>query len=418
MRVCFLAPELLPNQGGVGTYSVELLRQMAGRVDLTVLAPLRERNGERYDAARIEAFFGNRFEVRTISAARDTFVYNARFQRAVRREVGRLVRSGEVDLVHSQHAHMPDLLFDRRSKSVPLVRTIHTTIAGQREGINVAREAGAGLEASERWQILLAPLLRRAERSILRRPRDRYIAVSDWMRDHLVSGGTASERIRVIHCGGDPDRFRPDRRDPTRLRSSPDARVILFPGRPTIVKGAAVLARAIPEVVRQVPSAEFVFTGGGSDDFLRLAALPPSVRAHIRFLGYLPFPELPTIFASADIMVAPTFYENFPIRILESMASGVPAVASAVGGIPESVLPDRTGVLVPPGNSDALAKELVALVRDDDRRARLGRAARELVIERFTWRRAADETLAYYRDLRALGSTYQTPNEVATPRGP
>lgn len=408
MRVCFLAPELLPNQGGVGTYSVELLRQMAGRVDLTVLTPLRSRDGERYDRGQIESYFGHKLTALTISEARDTFVYNARFQRAVRKTVPKIARSEGVDVLHSQHAHMPDLLLDAKSRALPTVRTIHTTIEGQREGIRIARAAGAGLESSERWQIVLAPLLQASERSILGRPGARFVAVSEWMRDHLASKAIDPLRIRVIHCGGDPERFRPGLRDTSRLRSTPDSRTVLFPGRPTVVKGASILARAIPLVLQRLPLAEFRFTGGGEEEFLRLASFPPAVRDHVRFLGYLPYEELPGVFASADLMVAPTFYENFPIRILESMASGVPVVASAVGGIPESVVPRRTGLLVPPGDPEALASAIAELLASDDAREAYGRAARELILDKYTWRRAADATLDCYRETMnaaALGTS-------------
>jgi glycosyltransferase involved in cell wall biosynthesis len=396
IRVCFLAPELLPNQGGVGTYSVEILRRLAGRVDLTVLTPLRLGRGEVYDRRRLEEYFGHGITVLTISEARDTFRYNLAFQRAVGRFLRAHRRADRFDLVHSQHAHMPDLLSRRSLRDVPTIRTMHTTIRGQREGIRIARSLGGGLESSERWQVALAPVLSAAEASILRRPSDTYIAVSDWMRRELEAEGIPPERIRVIHCGGDPTRFRPELRDEGRLRSAPDRRVVFFPGRPTLVKGASVLARAIPIVIDRFPAAEFVFTGGGAEEFLRLAQLPASAAAHVRFLGYLPYDDLPRLYASADLVIAPTYYEDFPIRILESLASGVPVVASEVGGIPEVVATGRTGALVPPGDPAALADAIVDLLSDDARRQRLGAAGRLRILEEFSWDRAAALTLQLY----------------------
>lgn len=399
MRVCFLAPELLPNHGGVGTYSVEVLRQLAGRVDLTVLTPLRREGTEVYDRARLEEYFGHRFEVLPISPARDTFVYNLAFQRAVRRFLGRRAAHGQFDLIHSQHAHMPDLLTRRRGRPPATVRTMHTTILGQRHGIRVAQRLGGHLEASERWQLLLAPILDVAEWSVLERSRDTYIAVSRWMEGELRTRGIAANRVRVIHCGGDPERFRPELRQDDLLRSSPERRVVLFPGRTTLVKGAGVLAQAIPRVLRQFPDAEFVFTGGSAADFLRLATLSPEAAARVRFLGYLPYDALPKVFASADLVVAPTYYEDFPIRILESLAAGVPVVATNVGGIPEVVLPGRTGALVPPGDSNQLADSIAALLADDAGRRRLGAAGRRAIVEEFSWQRAGEETLRLYRAL-------------------
>jgi glycosyltransferase involved in cell wall biosynthesis len=399
MRVCFLAPELLPNQGGVGTYSVEILRQICGKVDLTVLTPLRRKGNEEFDRQRLEEYFDHRITALPISEARDTFVYNLAFQRAVRRYFRRELRREGFDIIHSQHAHMPDLLVRPDPELPPTVRTVHTTIEGQRQGIRIARELGGGLESSERWQIALAPVLSAAERSIFRRRHDTYIAVSGWMRRELEERGTAPSRIRVVHCGGDPQRFRPELRDPSRLRSDPDQRVVLFPGRPTLVKGSSVVARAIPRVLDRFPRAEFVFTGGGSADFFRLAKLSSEAARHVRFLGYLPYDDLPPVFASADLSIAPTYYEDFPIRILESLASGVPVVASEVGGIPEVVVPGSTGALVRPGDPDALTDAIVTMLEDDAGRVRLGANGRRRIEEEFSWQRAGESTLELYRGL-------------------
>lgn len=397
MRVCFLAPELLPNQGGVGTYSVEILRQLAGRGEITVLTPLRKRGSEVYDRRRLEEYFGHRCEVLPISEARDTFLYNLAFQRGVRRYLVGEGRAEGFDLIHSQHAHMPDLLVPGGRRLPPTVRTVHTTIEGQRRGIRIARELGGRLESSERWQVALAPVLRAAEWAVLRRPNDSFIAVSNWMRGELEAGGIAADRIQVIHCGGDPERFRPELRQPERLRSTPESRVVLYPGRPTLVKGAGVLARAIPRVVERFPRAEFVFTGGGAEEFLRLATLSPSVAGHVRFLGYLPYDDLPTVFASADLMIAPTYYEDFPIRILESLASGIPVVASEVGGIREVVVTGSTGTLVPPGDPGALADAIVDLLENDGLRSRLGANGRRRIVEEFSWQNAGQRTWELYR---------------------
>jgi type III pantothenate kinase len=263
----------------------------------------------------------------------------------------------------------------------------------------VARRLKGVLEPGERYQVLLAPVLQTAEWTVLHRPRDSYIAVSDWTRTELLARGIAPERIHVIHCGGDPTRFGPDRRSETLLRSAPDRRVVLFPGRPTLVKGASVLAHALPRVIEQFPGAEFAFTGGGAEDFLKMVPLSPALRSHIRFLGYVPFDQLPRIYASADLVVAPTYYENFPIRILEALASGVPVVASAVNGIPESVLPGKTGTLIPPGDPVRLADAIVELLRDDALRARMGIEGRRLITDRFSWARAGAETAELYRQV-------------------
>jgi glycosyltransferase involved in cell wall biosynthesis len=400
-RVCFLAPELLPNQGGVGTYCIELLRGLAGRVDLTVLTPVRAKGTTVYDRATIEEYFDHRFEVATISTADDTFLYNVAFQRAVRRYLNDRSRRGRFDIVHAQHAHMPDLLWDAGRHGGRTVRTVHSTIEGQREGIQIARSLGGGLQDSERWQLALSPILQVAEWTVLQRPRDTYIAVSEWNRGQLMERGIVPERIRTIHCGGDPARFSPALRDSAREGVDPSTLTVLFPGRPTLVKGSGVVARALPEILRRVPRARFVFTGGGAEEFLSLVDLTPELRQRVDFKGYVPYDSLPKIYAGSDLVIAPTYYDSFPIRILEALSSGVPVVASSVGGIPESVRPGETGRLIPSGDSGALTEAVVDLLEDDAGRRRMGANGRRLVEEQFSWQRAADSTRQLYSDLVA-----------------
>lgn len=397
MKVCFLAPELLPNRGGVGSYSIGILRELSRTLDMFVVAPRRWEGEESYGPREIEAYFDHRIRADVISEARDSFVYNARFQLALLRHFPALERAEHFDLVHAQHAHMPDLLSGPLHTGVPTVRTVHSTIEGQREGIREADRQGGLRDVADEWQIALGPFLDAAERSVLGRRRDQYLAVSGWTREGLIARGIAPGRIRVAHCGVDPAVFRPDLRAPELVRASADERVVLFPSRLTLIRGSSVLAKAIPRILAAVPQARFVITGRKQEDSEKVLPLPPSVQPYVRFLGHQPYDRLPAIYASSDVVVVPTFYDNFPIRILESLASAVPVVASPVGGIPEVVLPETTGLLTSVGSAEELSAAVVRLLRDEELRARLGRQGRALVAEQFTWQRAAERTLEAYR---------------------
>lgn len=398
VKVCFLAPELLPNRGGVGTYSIGVLRELTRQADVVVVTPQRWEGTETYTASQVEAYFDGRLRAETVSEARDSFVYNARFQWALLRRLPALVRREGFDVVQSHHAHMPDLLSGELGPMPPIVRTVHSTIRGQREGIAAADRLGGGArDPADRWQIGLAPLLAAAERRVLARPGDRYLAVSGWMAGQLERRGIAADRIGLAYCGVDPDRFRPDLRAPDRLRRGPDERIILFPSRPTLIRGSAVLARAIPRIVDGYPGARVVVTGAPQADAERVMPVPPAYREHVRYLGFQPYDRLPEIYASSDLVVVPTFYDNFPIRALEAMASGVPVVATPVGGIPEMIEPDISGVLTPAGDPAALADAVLRVLRDPGLAQRLGRAGRSRVAERFTWKLAAQATIAAYR---------------------
>ncbi|HEV2231482.1 MAG TPA: glycosyltransferase, partial [Thermoplasmata archaeon] len=185
MRVCLLAPEFLPNRGGVGTYSVDLSRELGRLVDLTVVTLTRQDGSRSYSATDMEQAIGGSARVLSISEARDSFLYNVGFQSAVLRRLPAILARERFDIVHSQHAHMPDILLRLVRRTPPVVRTIHTTIAGQRDAIRLAERFGGSLEASERWQVALEPGLRAAEWFLLGRG-DRSITVSHWMKRLLV----------------------------------------------------------------------------------------------------------------------------------------------------------------------------------------------------------------------------------------
>lgn len=404
MKVCMFAPELLPNRGGVGSYCVGLLRELSRTVDLTVLTPQWWLGSESYTARQIEAYFEGRLRVLITSEARDSFLYNPRFQWSVLRTLPGLLKRERFDLFHSHHAHMPDILSRPFHPEIPTARTVHSTIEGQREAIREAQLLGGSLSPVDQWQIRMEPFLHLAERVMLGGPRDYFIPVSRWTVRQLLNRGISADRIGLAPCGIDPDRFRPDLRSDDLRQTFPAKRLVIFPSRPTLIRGAGILAQAIPKVLAAHPEAFFIITGGTTADFPQLSSLPVSDRERVRLLGHLPYDKLPELFASCDIAVVPTYYDNLPIRLLESLASGVPVVASDVGGIGEVVIPDRTGLLIEAGSSEQLAKAVNRLLDDESLRTAMSKAGRELVSTQYTWAQTAAATVrAYEATLRAAG---------------
>ena len=135
----------------------------------------------------------------------------------------------------------------------------------------------------------------------------------------------------------------------------------------------------------------------------------------------LPREDVVAHYSHAAVFVCPSVYEPFGIINLEAMACETPVVASAVGGIPEIVVPGETGVLVPfeaegggsaePRDPEAFSRALAAavneLMEDAERRRRMGEAARRRVLEHFSWTRIAEQTAAFYAEL--LGHPVREP---------
>lgn len=216
----------------------------------------------------------------------------------------------------------------------------------------------------------------------------------------------APNQTHIIHGGVDPDRFAPD---PTERRAG-----VLFVGRITPHKGIDVLLRALPgEATLTIAGSE------GHDPDPPERHYPMLVRRlaasrDVTFAGPVLEEELPKLYRRAAVVALPSvhrtiFGRHHPIAellglvALEAMASGTPVVASRVGGLPEVVLDGETGFLVPPGDAAALRDRLSRLLGDRTLAETMGRAGRELVLERFTWKAVAERCLRAYEELLGAG---------------
>jgi len=251
---------------------------------------------------------------------------------------------------------------------------------------------------------------------------DGVIAVSEAMKEDVQTlYGVEPERVRVIHNGIDPGEYqsRPDPATLRRLGIDPEVPFVLFVGRITRQKGILHLVRSLRHLD---PGMQVVLCAGAPDTdeiAAEMRALVEEAKREaevpvIWIDAMLPKSEVITLYTHAAVFVCPSVYEPFGIINLEAMACETPVVASAVGGIPEIVVPGETGLLVPleaagdgsaePRDPDAFSRALAAavneLMADPGRRARMGAASRERVLEKFSWERIAQLTLDFYRELR------------------
>jgi glycosyltransferase involved in cell wall biosynthesis len=400
MKVCMLAPEFLPAWGGVGTYIVELVRHLPKSVEVHVVAPMREGFGKDkistsdYDFSK---YFEDNVHVHFVCKANDTFFYNAKFQYACLRYVPKLVKKEKIDIIHSHTAHMPDLLLQFKKLGVPTVTTIHTTIQGQRQGTKSSGMRFWDLEFSEKMTYLAYPFLRLAERIYFSKGRY-YITVSKWMKEQVVKQYPRinPSLIYVIYNSVDVEKFSPN------TDKSPSERdVVLFTGRLIAAKGVRYLIEAMPKVLREHPDTLFIFIGPGNSSpyqrRLRELGIPEK---NFKFLGYLKeADDLVKYYKTACVFVAPTLYENLPIRVLEAMACGVPVVASNVCAIPEVIDNGVNGILIRPGSINELADAICLLLRDPNLRRKIGDNARKTVLEKFDWKVNAVKTVEVYQQI-------------------
>lgn len=162
-------------------------------------------------------------------------------------------------------------------------------------------------------------------------------------------------------------------------------------------KTVDVLLKAMPRILQRY-RVQLNIIGGGPrfDEYVALARTL-GIEKDTHFLGNIDHSELPAHYASADLFVLPSARESFPLVLLEAMASGLPAVATAVGGVPEMVLEGETGLLVPPNDPEALAQAINSLLAEPARMRAMGAKGRERVEEYYTWDRVAERMAGFFR---------------------
>jgi glycogen synthase len=228
---------------------------------------------------------------------------------------------------------------------------------------------------------------------------ERVIAVSAQMRaDILANFRVDPTRVSIVHNGVDAEAFRRTERREALDRHGVRVPYVLFVGRISEQKGIFTLLDAAEHFG---PDVQLVLCASSPDTPAIEARLSAAVagRPRIRWINaILPRDEVVELYSHASLFVCPSVYEPFGLINLEAMACETPVIATRVGGIPEVVVDDETGWLVPPGDAAALAAAVRRLLTDSDRAARFGRAGRLRVETQFSWERIAERTLGVYRE--------------------
>ncbi|MEM2875030.1 MAG: glycosyltransferase family 4 protein [Candidatus Hadarchaeales archaeon] len=249
------------------------------------------------------------------------------------------------------------------------------------------------------------------------RTAETIVTVSYAMRDQLISLGYDEGKIRVVYNGVDEKKYDPDRIPPEKIdefRRSigvGNNPMILFVGRLTWVKGADTLVRAMPAVLKEVPNAKLVLLGKGDQEgFLRELISQLGIKdSVICAFKYVPEEERIMYYAACDLAVFPSKYEPFGIVCTEAMSMGKPVVVGArgVSGFREQVIPsgpNRCGSHINPDDPNDIANFVLELLKDEKLRRRLGKNARNRVLEEFALDKVVEKTLhVYYQTIADSG---------------
>jgi len=290
------------------------------------------------------------------------------------------------------------------------------------EGLEIVRRHGVRLihsnsGAPNQWLLPVArterlPLL--AHLHIDYRPRGRYIlglhqatrivGVSQDVIDDFAEDGVVQDRLAVIYNGIDEERIKPqtDRNMREALGIPGDAPVIGTVGSLISRKGHDILLRAFQRVAQRSPRAILLVTSDGPErQALQELAVTLEIADKVRFLGYVD--DVPALYRDCfDILALASRADAFGLVIAEAGLFGIPAVATRVGGIPEVIQDNVTGLVVPPEDPEALAAALLRLIEAPAERRQFGAAARERARALFTAPSMARQFEETYRSLLSI----------------
>ena len=237
----------------------------------------------------------------------------------------------------------------------------------------------------------------------------RLIAVSQATRDHHAGRGLDPDRIAVVRNGLDLELFRPRSSEGwlhRELQLPAHSLLIATIGQIGLRKGQDTLAAAAPEIVRAVPDAHFLLIGERSSTKAESIAFEQSITDQFNEQGLAPRlhrlgyrADIATLLNEIQLVVHPANQEPFGRVLLEAAACGVPVVATDVGGTSEIVVDPVTGRLVPPRDPELLARAVIDLLQDADRRKIMSLAARQRALTEFSIDRAATQLLEHWSNV-------------------
>jgi hypothetical protein len=238
--------------------------------------------------------------------------------------------------------------------------------------------------------------LRRSRYVLLLHTVDHVVGVSRHVTEGLLSDGVQADRVQVIHNGIDPGRVRSSARDLRQeLGIAPGDFVVCSLGTLLPLKGFDILMRSVAALP---PRAHLLIAGDGpSRPALEQLRGELGLASRVHFLGRTD--DVMAVYQSSDVFALASLQEGFPLVTIEAALAGLPVVATRVGGNPESVADGVSGLLVQPGDHEAMAAALLRLLGDPGLRARMGEAGRRNATSLFTVRRMILSFEALYEAL-------------------
>lgn len=371
MRIAMVGDEFYPAIGGAPAYTMGLGMALA-RLDTEPILFTHthpgQADGEEFDGLtvkRLKGFVIPRFD-RAISAS-------------LAKRLHECIKFGGFDVVHGQDIYSPMALqsiHSARRRRIPSVLTCHS----------IHKTAGI-------WQLIYRPLVLMMCRA------NRVIVVSNATREFCRVLGVPDHKMEVIPNGVDLSKFNPAV-DGSQMRARLGLKsesLVVSATRLVRRKGTHYLVAAFLKVRKSLPDAKLAIAGKGPEAAnLRAQIRELGIEDSVFMLGALPHGQVAELMAAANVFVLPSIVESSPFTLLEAMGVGVPVVCPGAGGVSEIIEDGINGLMVPPANVDALTNAITRILNDKQLAKRLRRGGLKIVREKFSWERAARQTLELY----------------------
>lgn len=296
------------------------------------------------------------------------------------RDILRIIREKEIQLIHTHlyHANMYGRIAAFIAQ-IPVVSSEHNAHSPHKPA-------------------------RRVINRLLARKTNRMIAVSQMVKDHIISrDGIAPAKVEVIYNGIDISRFTSSL---TKIAAREKIGVpencflIGTVGRLSEEKGHIYLINAVRRAKDIIPDLRFIIVGSGPQELpLKKVVSDYNLGQTVLFAGFRR--DVPDIMKAMDVFAFPSLREGFPVALLEAMASCLPVVVTPVGGITEIITDGANGLLVQPCDEESLAQSIITLYQKPDLRENLALKARETVVENFNAVTMTRNLDAVYRSVLA-----------------
>lgn len=387
MRICFISRRFFPAISGMSVYAINLLRELvkAGH-DVTMISQYRG------DEAGTRVYGGGPpppvegVKVIGLEALGEQQT-PARFEDDIETMVQTALREHETqpfDIFHAQYGYPTGLAALELSQ-----------ITGKPNVISI--QGGDG-----HWVGLCCSTHKEAITTVFDHAGALLIGSRSFAREVEENHGTPLSRFTIVPGAVDATRFVPRPNLKLGELRDPDAPVLLYHGRVDRRKGALDLLDAFV-ILRQNPrwqNVKIVYSGIGPDFEAvneKIAALDLGDVATV--LGYVEYSNVPDVYQRGDVFLSPTYAEGFSNTILEAMASGLPVVSCEAVGVVDCLTDNENGLLVQPGDIDALANAIERILQDDELRVRLTEEAYKDAHEKYSWPVVARQIMDVYDEI-------------------